>query len=76
MKFAIVVVTILDSVRNNQISDAGIDDRSEKRKAAATNIAGLWKGHDSVLSVDDTVREMLLIWKLFRVCVINRSFKE
>lgn len=53
-----VVVTILDSVRNNHISDAGIDAGEEKRKAVAMELAGLWNDHDSVLSVDDTVREM------------------
>lgn len=51
-----VVVTILDSLCS-QSSMVGKTSDNERRKAAAMELAGLWKDHDE-LSVEDTVRNM------------------
>ncbi len=52
-----VIVTILDSINKPaRKADKNTDD--ESRKAAAEEIAGLWKGYGIETSVDDTVRNM------------------
>lgn len=50
-----VIVTILDSV-SHHVANTIQSDASGR--AAAMELAGLWKDHDNELSVEETVRNM------------------
>ncbi len=52
-----VVITILDSIRDNH-SSLSSTKTDESRKQAVRSLAGLWKSHDNDQSVDDMVRTM------------------
>ena len=52
-----VIVTILDSKRNDQIAEDSIKDKGE-RVLAAKALAGIWKNHGNDISVEETVRNM------------------
>ena len=52
-------MTILDSVRNAPKAETDcINTDKDKRKAAALELAGLWKSHNEELSVEETIRIM------------------
>lgn len=53
-----VIVTILDSLWSDQAAMTEDKTDNNKRRAAAMELAGLWKDHENELSVDETVRNM------------------
>lgn len=50
-----VIITILDSVRDQKKEDIG---KKDSRQQAAKELAGLWKSHGDTASVEETVRSM------------------
>ena len=53
-----VIVTILDSIWGGQSTETEESQDYEDEKKAALELAGLWKDHDSNLSVEEVVRNM------------------